>query len=192
MAFSAKKVVLVGDAKVGKSKIIACWNGESADPVPTLGVSVEAVNIKYMHEKLPLSVWDTAGGEEHQITRQLYIQHTICAVLVFSVTSRESFTNLEKWYDEVTKAGVKNIIVAANKSDLEGEVSFEEAREWANEKKIERVISTSAVSGKNISVLMEAIGQLAANSDKPEEIERVISAQQKRFNDAHNRFCNVA
>jgi len=60
------------------------------------------VNFVYEKEAVNLWIWDTAGQEAYDRLRPLCYPSTDVFLLVFSVTTPSSFTNvMERWYPEI-------------------------------------------------------------------------------------------
>ena len=55
---------------------------------------VDGTNIK-------IHIWDTAGQESYRSITRSYYRGSICALLVYDITRRITFNNLEKWLDEL-------------------------------------------------------------------------------------------
>jgi GTPase SAR1 family protein len=76
-------------------------------------------------------------GQNYQAIQSTYYKGARCAVIVFDVTSRKSFQNVEHWMSEVAKyaEGPIPIVLVATKSDLweERVVTAQDADEWAAE-----------------------------------------------------------
>jgi GTPase SAR1 family protein len=47
---------------------------------------------------------DTAGAEQYQSLVPLYFRGALYALLIFSVTDRDSFDVLDKWYSQIFDA----------------------------------------------------------------------------------------
>ena len=80
-------------------------------------------------------MWDTAGQEKFKTITAAYYKGAHGLMLVYDVTDRASFNDIQNWLMEVEKyapEGVPKILVG-NKSDLqsEREVSFEEGKSFA-------------------------------------------------------------
>lgn len=77
-----------------------------------------------MHDGKPynLGLWDTAGQEDYDRLRPLSYPGTDVFCLVYSTISRASFTNLQKWTDEIHHfvGGNTPVVLVGNKSDLAG------------------------------------------------------------------------
>jgi Ras-related protein Rab-2A len=53
--------------------------------------------------EIKLQVWDTAGQEAFRSITRSYYKGAIGAVLVFDITKKKTFENIEKWVDEIKK-----------------------------------------------------------------------------------------
>merc|ERR1712071_149629 len=79
---------------------------------------------------------DTAGQERFRTLTSSYYRGAQGVVMVYDVTRRDSFENLEQWLKEIklyspnNGEGVVKLLVG-NKIDLDREVSREEAEAWA-------------------------------------------------------------
>ena len=83
-------------------------------------------------KRCKLQVWDTIGQERFQTVRVRYpYKGANAVVVVFDVTNKKSFENVNNWICEVEKHCAENTpcIIVGNKTDLVGkrEVSREEA-----------------------------------------------------------------
>ena len=72
-------------------------------------------------------MWDTAGQEKFQSLGYAFYRGADCCILVYDITNKKSYENLQKWYDGfVENAGpddVKNFpfLLIGNKVDKEDE-----------------------------------------------------------------------
>ncbi len=82
-----------------------------------------------------LEIIDTAGQEEYKTLRDIYFKDSDGFVLVYSITSPQSFMQAQKLKDRLTQihGPGKPIIIAGNKLDLEAdrEVPEDEAYQYA-------------------------------------------------------------
>jgi small GTP-binding protein len=153
------KIVLLGDAAVGKTSLISryCESSFSEDYKPTLGANIirKDVNIEKVNIKVRLILWDLAGQEKYSVIRSMYFQGCIGAFLVFDLTRFKTFENIKlKWYKDfkkyVKKEGI--YILVGNKVDLKDEraIPTEEGQNLAQRINAINYIETSAKSGENI------------------------------------------
>ncbi|KAF9946635.1 Ras GTPase, partial [Modicella reniformis] len=101
-----------------------------------------------------LDVLDTAGQEEYSAMREQYMRTGEGFLLVYSITSRNSFEEISTFYQQILRVKDKDffpIILVANKCDLEHErqVPTHEGRELAKQFS-SRLIETSAKQRINV------------------------------------------
>lgn len=70
-----------------------------------------------------MQIWDTAGQEKYRSIAKIYYQEAKIAILVYDVTSKDSFEQMQVWGDELVDNAPKDIILAVvgNKVDLLGD-----------------------------------------------------------------------
>ena len=151
------KYIIVGNASVGKSCILNQFlNNRFTDEYEiTVGVEFGGKTIQLQdNSKIKLQIWDTAGQENFKAITRAYYRSAAIALVVYDITSRESFDQVESWLEECKINGNQEmtIILVGNKIDLESErvVSFEEGKQFA-EKNSMMFFECSAKQGKNIN-----------------------------------------
>ena len=130
------------------------------------------MGIKYLKvrdRKIKLQIWDTAGQERYKAISNSYYQGSIAAFLVYDITDRTSFTNIEKILNDlIFEKPEYTIVIVGNKSDLlaERKVSFEEGLRFAK-KNDSLFFETSAKDEKsNIEqIFFEATQSILAKID---------------------------
>eukprot|EP00696_Hemimastix_kukwesjijk_P014918 gnl/Hemi2/2997_TR1057_c0_g1_i1.p1 gnl/Hemi2/2997_TR1057_c0_g1~~gnl/Hemi2/2997_TR1057_c0_g1_i1.p1 ORF type:complete len:207 (-),score=49.37 gnl/Hemi2/2997_TR1057_c0_g1_i1:134-754(-) len=133
------KVVLLGDAGVGKSSLVLRFvtNHFKQFSESTIGASFMSKTLVVDDTAIKYQIWDTAGQEKYQSLAPMYYRGAAAAIVVYDITRRESFNTLKKWIKELKSNGPPNIViaVAGNKSDLTDarEVETEGARAYARE-----------------------------------------------------------
>merc|ERR1711881_543120 len=67
-----------------------------------------------------LQLWDTAGQERFRSLIPSYIRDSSVAIVVYDITNRKSFENVQKWHDDVRVERGNKVIVflVGNKTDL--------------------------------------------------------------------------
>lgn len=97
------KILLVGDSGVGKTCILLRFTaGEfREDTRNTVGVDLKVKMVHARGKKLKLTIWDTAGQERFRTLTSAYYRGAHGIVLVYDVTSRESFENVQHWLKEI-------------------------------------------------------------------------------------------
>jgi small GTP-binding protein len=155
------KVILGGDANVGKSSLIEryCTGSFDATRQMTIGVDFHLYDLKVENELLRLVVWDLGGQERFSIARQAFYRGTQAVGLVFDASNRMSFYNLMRWWRE-TREYLPNIpvVLLANKTDLPRQISSDEARQIADAWSIP-FFESSCVSGAGIREFFDALAR---------------------------------
>lgn len=156
------KVLIVGDAFVGKTALLRCLMGYEFAPQsrPTVAVDFVTKPFEVDGALIQMMIWDTAGQRRFMsMTRQQYKAVKGIAV-VFDIADRSTFTHLSFWLESINNC-VSNfacnyesvpIILIGNKSDLAERraVSVSEARKFANKEMAFDYFETSAKTGTNV------------------------------------------
>ncbi|RIB07446.1 putative small G-protein Ras1 [Gigaspora rosea] len=149
------KLVVVGGGGVGKSALtIQFIQAHFVDEYdPTIEDSYRKQCV-IDDEVALLDVLDTAGQEEYSAMREQYMRTGEGFLLVYSITSRNSFDEISTFHQQILRVKDKDYfptIVVANKCDLEMErqVSGQEGRELAKQFNC-KFIETSAKQRINV------------------------------------------
>lgn len=130
------KVVLIGDSGVGKSNIMSRYLKDefSIETKTTVGVEFGAKKLELNGMSIKAQIWDTAGQERYKSITNAYYKGAKGALLVFDITRKESFDNVDRWIAELKNNGDADvtIVLIGNKCDLENERQV--TRELAQEK----------------------------------------------------------
>ncbi|CAD8059655.1 unnamed protein product [Paramecium sonneborni] len=149
------KYIIIGDTGVGKSCIVLqlIENQIRQEHDATIGVEFGAKIIKVNSMNIKLQIWDTAGQENFRSIIRSYYRSAIGALLVYDITKRDSFHNLQRWMEEIKNNGNANMVITlcGNKVDLESEraVTYEEGWQFAQQHQL-IFLETSAKQGINI------------------------------------------
>ena len=162
------KVVLIGEAGVGKTCLISRYVSDTFDEhsKTTDGASYVAKTI-YCEEYdcyLQFDIWDTAGQEKFRSISKFFYRDASIILFVYDITNKESFESLESyWKNEIKVHGDKNVIFAivGNKSDLyeDEKVTEDEAKEYAYNNNTHCYL-TSARNNVGINNMFEDLGNL--------------------------------
>ena len=159
------KYIVIGDSSVGKSNILLRYthNQFNEEYQSTIGVEFGAKNIKINNKIYRIQIWDTAGQENFRSITRAYYKNSVCALVVYDITKRESFENVQSWIQDCRNQSPKTIIMVlvGNKNDLENlrEVSYDEGEEFAKNNDM-IFFETSAKTGKNVSAIFEKTSQI--------------------------------
>ena len=135
------KVVLLGESGVGKTSIISQFIDQNfqEDLQSSTGGTFSSKSFSYGGNKiLKFEIWDTAGQERYRSLTKMFYKDANAAVLVYDITRKISFEELQSyWVEQIKESAPPNILLAvvANKSDLgeEEEVDEGQARNYAQE-----------------------------------------------------------
>ena len=114
-----QKLILIGDVAVGKTSIINSLLGQkfNEEYEPSIGVDFFSKTLKYKGKSIGASL----------------------IILVYDITNKTSFNNLNSWIEFINNYESTNIIICGNKIDLKDkrEVSYEEGEKFSEEKKMD-------------------------------------------------------
>ena len=189
------KFIIIGDKTVGKSCIINQFIEKQFvnEYIPTIGSDKIKKEIEIEGKKLKLEIWDTVGQEQYRAVNKIFIKNAQIALIVYDITNRKSFENLNNWYNlifEINKDSNVIVGVTANKTDLyENQVvDSEEGKNFADEKKIS-FFETSAKDYESIENVFIQLSKIYINKVQKiveEEIEERNSVGLKK-DDKNNR-----
>ena len=149
------KYIIVGDSAVGKSCLLLQFTDKRFKSTHdlTIGVEFGSRTVQINDKSIKLQIWDTAGQESFRSITRSYYRGSIGALLVYDITKRSSFENLQKWIEEMKENAYSKMttILIGNKVDLENErqVSFEEGQSFAKEHGL-MFFETSAKASTNV------------------------------------------
>ena len=161
------KYIIIGDSSVGKSNILLKYAHNQFKPEYqlTIGVEFGAKNIDINGKTYRIQIWDTAGQENFRSITRAYYKNSVCALVVYDVTNKESFENVKSWIDDCKSQSPKTIlmVLVGNKIDLDSEraVSFEEGEEFAKVNNMP-FFETSAKLGTNIESIFVKSAEMIA------------------------------
>lgn len=180
------KVVLVGDATVGKTHLLSRYVKGTLPKAPTATIGVE-----FATRTIPLAVggtvkaqiWDTAGQERYRAITSSHYRRAVGALLVYDVTRQSTFQNCLKWLEELRQNAEPNVIImlVGNKVDLvekdpsARQVYYDSAIEFARLHKL-LFKEASAVTSYNVKHcfehLLQEVYNQASKSEKNAEREK--------------------
>mmetsp|Transcript_8310 Transcript_8310/g.13957 ORF Transcript_8310/g.13957 Transcript_8310/m.13957 type:complete len:229 (+) Transcript_8310:46-732(+) len=169
MSDLACSLSIIGDGSVGKSTIIAAFRAEGFTAVykQTVGCDFYERKLKLRGETyVSLRVWDIGGQSIHSQNLPTYLSHSGAILLIYDVTNRESFANLDDWLCKARKlSSTECIYLLGNKVDLIGQrqVSEKEHERYIVENHLRGGMFGSAKTGENVVKLFykvagEAVG----------------------------------
>eukprot|EP00197_Chlamydomonas_leiostraca_P002679 CAMPEP_0202857560 /NCGR_PEP_ID=MMETSP1391-20130828/453_1 /ASSEMBLY_ACC=CAM_ASM_000867 /TAXON_ID=1034604 /ORGANISM="Chlamydomonas leiostraca, Strain SAG 11-49" /LENGTH=200 /DNA_ID=CAMNT_0049536373 /DNA_START=53 /DNA_END=655 /DNA_ORIENTATION=+ len=162
------KLVLLGEMGSGKSSLVLRYvKGQFFDyQASTVGAAFLTKTIPELNVKW--EIWDTAGQERYHSLAPMYYRGAMAAIVVYDITSTDSFTRAKSWVRELQRQGNPNMIIAlaANKADLEEQraVSGEEGQAYAAENGL-HFVETSAKTAANVGELFMDIARKLPKSE---------------------------
>ena len=93
------KMILLGESAVGKTSIISRYVDDvfSANLMTSTTMSYVQKYITINNQKILLSIWDTVGQERFRSLSKLFFNDTKIVVLVYSITDKKTFEELDFW-----------------------------------------------------------------------------------------------
>ena len=152
----AYKLILGGDGAVGKTSMVHRFVEDSfqTDYKSTIGTSIMKKECEFegLKSKVRFVIWDLAGQAQFKRVRQSYLAKAEAGVLVYDVTRKETYENINNWYEEIKKVTPTiSLILVGNKIDLEDQRQVSKEQGEALAEKLEvSYIETSAKTGENI------------------------------------------
>eukprot|EP00931_Biecheleriopsis_adriatica_P056381 TRINITY_DN3340_c0_g1_i1.p1 TRINITY_DN3340_c0_g1~~TRINITY_DN3340_c0_g1_i1.p1 ORF type:complete len:219 (+),score=28.40 TRINITY_DN3340_c0_g1_i1:41-697(+) len=163
------KIVLVGDATVGKTHLLSRYIKDTLpkNPTATIGVEFATQTVRLAAGgTVKAQIWDTAGQERYRAITSAHYRRAVGALLVYDVTKQPSFANCLKWMEELRQSAEPDIVIVlvGNKVDLVEkdpsvrQVYFDAAREFASQHGL--IFSeASAITSHNVKFVFEKLLQ---------------------------------
>ena len=154
------KIIVLGDCAVGKSNILSKYSKNifNKSSKSTIGVELFTKFYKYENKLIKVNIWDTAGQERFTSMITTYYKGAKGALLVYDITRRNTFNNIDNWLKELIAINSDkiSIMLIGNKNDLSllRRVSKSEAQYKANKYGI-KFYETSALDSSNINHAFE-------------------------------------
>ena len=175
------KVILIGDSGVGKTNIMSKFlkNQFMENSKATVGVEFGSKLFIHENHKIKAQIWDTAGQEKYKAITGAYYKGSKGALVIYDITRKETFANIEKWVNDLKTAGDPKItiIIIGNKSDLadKRQITKEEGEEKAKSFGC-AFLETSAFNGENIDkafdiMVKEIYEKFSSDTGGDEQIE---------------------
>ena len=192
-------LITLGDGQVGKTSLILRYTNDyfGNNYIATIGFDYKFKNEKLKNgEEITVKIFDTAGQEKYRSLAANFLKKADGIILVYDITYKKSFENLNKWLKDINEnAKGLPIVLIGNKTDLEEnrEVSKEEGNEFA--KKISEEIEfyeASCKTGENIKeairFLVEKIYKKYQGKNMAEE-SIIIKKENKNKNNKKDKKC---
>jgi Ras-related protein Rab-35 len=171
------KLLIIGDSGVGKSSLLLRFadNTFSGNYITTIGVDFKIRTVEVNGERVKLQIWDTAGQERFRTITSTYYRGTHGVIVVYDVTSGESFANVKRWLHEIDQnCDTVDRILVGNKNDEPDRkvVLTEDAQRFADQMRI-RLFETSAKENINVEEMFMSITRQVLEAKKARAQQQV-------------------
>jgi len=161
------KIILVGDANVGKTHILNRYIKGTLPKhnVPTIGVEFATRVVELPSGvKVKAQIWDTAGQERYRAITSAHYRKALGALVVYDITKEKTFESVTRWVEELKYHAEPDIVIVlvGNKVDLVEKnpslrkVSKENASRLAEENNM-TFVETSAITSENVNDVFEKL-----------------------------------
>jgi small GTP-binding protein len=166
------KIVLLGEGAVGKTSLRKRFMGEGFEQSYsiTIGSDFSIANKEIDGSEIIFQIWDLSGQPSFKIVRTSFYLGTHAALIVFDLTNKQSFEEIENWIVELFQNGNRGnvpIIIVGNKNDLVPQISKEEIEHFlanhadVSDKSVNlHYYETSALTGENVEIVFEILGKM--------------------------------
>ena len=157
------KIILLGETGTGKTNLINTYYGgdfnENSESTSEAKNNIKKLEIN--NKQCIINIWDTAGQERYRSITKNFIRGTDIVILVYDITRRDTFLELNYWFDTASLELEKNVVfgVAGNKIDLfyDSRVTPEEGEEFAKQKECIFSLTSSKENRKAFQELIEKL-----------------------------------
>jgi len=184
------KVVFVGNQSSGKTSLVERFvnNIFSEKENSTIGVDFLTKNVELDdNNRMFLNLWDTSGQEKFDSILTGYFRGCDAAVIVYDVTDRNSFNDVEKWFTKIRHQASRSPImfIVGTKADMKAEVTPDEARTLAMNLGTFQ-LTASAKTGHNVRNLFTSLCQeLSYSHGAGKSSGKIYSAEEKYVVEKH-------
>jgi Ras-related protein Rab-5C len=168
------KIVVIGSSWVGKTTLIRAYITGSFEALveETVQLAISTKTTYIGNRLVELHISDTAGQEKYQSLVPNFYRNAQGALIVFDVTSPDSFKNVRYWINELSATMPDSFIICivGNKIDLEQarRVTAEEGRLFASENGA-FYQETSALTGSGVGEPFQRIAEKVIETEQGQE-----------------------
>ena len=96
------KYIIIGEVAVGKSNILLqyIYGKFNTEYHNTVGVEFGAKNLKIRDRFYRVQIWDTAGQECYKSITRAYYKNSVCALVVYDISRRQTFEKISSWIED--------------------------------------------------------------------------------------------
>jgi len=190
------KIILLGETATGKTTLINTYYGEkfNSNAISTSVCQSNIKKLKINNKQYIINIWDTAGQEKFRSLTQNFIKGSNIVILVYDITRRDTFLELNYWFDVASLELGKNAIfgVAGNKIDLFyiNQVTNEEGELFANQKECIFSLTSAKENPKSFEDLVtKLLEKYLKNNHIIKENENIIISENKKEKKEKKKCC---
>ncbi|CAL5999174.1 Rab1a [Hexamita inflata] len=151
------KIVLVGDAEIGKSALSFRISNNIFLSLykPTIGAEYASIQVQGCR----FNIWDTAGQETYcKLLSTVYYRGADCCALCYDLSSSSSLKNVLKWFEGIKQLDkMPMIILVGTKSDASIEVELSEIKEVEKQIQAKQSFICSAKTGEGCDEILKQL-----------------------------------
>ncbi|MFX1282386.1 MAG: Rab family GTPase [Promethearchaeota archaeon] len=152
--FSQYKIVVAGDALVGKTQLVSVFTGRDFEHKPTAGADISFLKLKSSSSDQTTTAifWDLSGQPAFDKVRPLFYEGAHTIMYIFDVTRKSTVLSLPSWVREAKKILPDSpAVLVGNKIDLkkEREVNDDIGLKFAD-KMNATYFATSAITNQGV------------------------------------------
>merc|ERR1712021_83617 len=181
------KVIILGDSSVGKTSLMNQYVNRKFNTQykATIGADFLTKEVSIPERVVTMQIWDTAGQERFQSLGVAFYRGADACILVFDLTAKKSFDNLDTWREEfLVQSGPAEtdtfpFVVLGDKCDLRDSrvVNLKQAQDYCKAKKImpkdgdtPMFFETSAKDSKDVTKAFTTVATLALEKQPDSDV----------------------
>ena len=181
---SKAKLIIVGEATVGKTSILLQYNENNFQEnyLTTIGNDKIIKDFTINGKKVRIDIWDTAGQEKYRAVNKIFMKNTQIALIVYSITDKNSYEQLSFWINQVKEVNKdKQIIfgIAANKSDLfeQQVIDTEKGKKFADDNNCLFFETSAKDHGSIVNVFDKLVEKYVENNNNEKDEVQNLQSQ---------------
>lgn len=156
------KVVVIGEANVGKTSLTRVFCGEDFQSVevPTIGIGIYTTFVKRGKNSVMIDIYDTAGAERYASLTRSFLRATSGIILMYDINDPRTLEKSLKKYNEIKDYDDDYkpvVILVGSKSDLGNRTSINDVNNVVDDIKCVDHVVTSAKTGYNLDLIFDTL-----------------------------------
>mmetsp|Transcript_16230 Transcript_16230/g.18380 ORF Transcript_16230/g.18380 Transcript_16230/m.18380 type:complete len:195 (-) Transcript_16230:99-683(-) len=188
------KLVVLGTTGVGKTCLTLRFVKGLFDDeqLPTIGAAYMTKKVTSNSKQYIFEIWDTAGQERYEAITPLYYRSAEAAVIVFDLTSQQSFVKAKEWLKRLRRERPDPkmpIALAGNKSDVTPrQVNEEEIAAFVQENSL-KYFESSAKTGANVDEMFTWTADNLPEAEAQSNEQVVFPVSQEDLGESNSQCC---